>query len=130
MQQVSRCLDLLFIRIECLYCHILFPHRTLYWTQFSAVVASMPTAWFFTRWLVIRASTITTSPPRLTCSKRAFLQAAQLRHPLRRANFRSQLSTQTPRPTDTQSVDRTLTRLRQACCPGLQRKIDQDNPFK
>lgn len=70
-------LDLIFIRIACLYCHIPSPSHTLWWTQFSAGVATTLTAWFFTLqqsrtgWPVISAFTIP-DPLWLTCSKRTF----------------------------------------------------------
>lgn len=70
-------LDLIFIRIACLYCHIPSPSHTLWWTQFSAGVATALTAWFFTLqqsrtgWPVISAFTIP-DPLWLTCSLRAF----------------------------------------------------------
>lgn len=40
-------LDLIFIRIACLHCHILCLPCTLYWRQFSAAVDPVVTAWFF-----------------------------------------------------------------------------------
>lgn len=58
-------LDLIFIRIACHQCHIIRPPAMLWWTQFSTVVAPIPTSWSFTLQqsqagqLVIRAFTIT-----------------------------------------------------------------------
>lgn len=70
-------LNLIFIRIACLHCHILSLPCTLYWTQFSAVVAPILTAWFFTPqqshtgWPVISAFTIT-GPPVVDLLKEGF----------------------------------------------------------